>query len=110
MSANISEQSREISIMLGLGFSKLMLIKLYIYEAMILVISSSLSGFMIGVLIGNLMVLQHCTFEHFPFYWTAPVHQIGELLGLSVVCAVGSTLGSVRAKLRLSIPDIQRSI
>lgn len=58
MSSNIFDQSREISIMLSLGFTKTMLVKLFVYEALILVISSSLSGFVIGLFIGNLMMLQ----------------------------------------------------
>jgi ABC-type antimicrobial peptide transport system permease subunit len=58
MSSNIFDQSREISIMLSLGFRKNMLIRLFIYEALVLVISSSLTGFGIGLFIGNLMMMQ----------------------------------------------------
>jgi len=44
--------------MLSLGFRKNMLVKLFIYEALVLVISSSLTGFAIGLFIGNLMMMQ----------------------------------------------------
>ena len=73
MSANIMEQSKEVSIMLSLGFTKSILIRLFLYEALILVVSSSLVGFAIGILIGNLMLLQQTTFEQFPFSWSVPV-------------------------------------
>jgi ABC-type antimicrobial peptide transport system permease subunit len=43
------------------------LIRLYIYEALVLVISSSLVGFLIGIFIGNIMMLQQSTVEFFPF-------------------------------------------
>ena len=43
--------------MLSLGFTKTIMIKLFLYEALILVVSSSLVGFAIGIMIGNLMLL-----------------------------------------------------
>lgn len=58
MSANIQEQSREISLLLALGMRKTSLVKLYIYEALVLVLSSSIVGFAIGLFIGNIMILQ----------------------------------------------------
>lgn len=58
MSANIYDQSREISVMRSFGCTRSFILKLYIYESLILVISSSIAGFGIGVFIGNLMTLQ----------------------------------------------------
>ena len=58
MSANIFDQSREISVMRSIGFKTNFILKIFIYESLILVISSSIAGFGIGVFIGNLMTLQ----------------------------------------------------
>ena len=57
MSANIYDQTKEISVMRSFGTTKYFILKLYIYESMILVISSSLAGFGIGVFVGNLMTV-----------------------------------------------------
>lgn len=57
MTANIFEQSREISIMLALGFTKAAVTRIFVYEALILVISSAIAGFFIGIFIGNLMLV-----------------------------------------------------
>jgi ABC-type lipoprotein release transport system permease subunit len=58
MSANIFDQSREISVMLSFGCTKNVLTRIFIYEALVLVIASSFGGFVIGIFIGNLITLQ----------------------------------------------------
>lgn len=57
MSANLYEQSKEIGVLRAMGLRKTRIYLLYIYEAFILVISSSLLGVMIGTLVGFSMVL-----------------------------------------------------
>lgn len=58
MSANLYEQSKEIGIMRATGFTKKRVYLLYIYEAFILVLSSSLLGILIGTIVGFTMTLQ----------------------------------------------------
>lgn len=58
MSANIFDQSREISVMLSFGCTKSVLTRIFIYEALVLVIASSFGGFLIGIFIGNLIMVQ----------------------------------------------------
>ena len=57
MTANIYDQTNEISVMRAFGCTKYFLLKIFIYESLILVISSSLIGFFIGIITGNLMIL-----------------------------------------------------
>jgi len=57
MSANLYEQSKEIGVMRAMGLSKKRVYLLYIYEAFILVLSSSLLGMMIGTTVGFSMTL-----------------------------------------------------
>lgn len=58
MSANLYEQSKEIGVMRAMGLTKTRIYLLYIYEAFILVFSSSLLGIMIGTMVGFSMTLQ----------------------------------------------------
>jgi len=57
MSANIYDQCKEITIMRSVGVQKNFIVRVYIYESVILILSSSISGFIIGITIGNLMIM-----------------------------------------------------
>lgn len=52
MTGNLYEQVKEISVMRSIGFTKRIIMKLFIYEAFILVLSSSFSGVVIGTWVG----------------------------------------------------------
>ena len=52
MTGNLYEQVKEIAVMRSIGFSKGVIMKLFIYEAFILVLSSSFSGVVIGTWVG----------------------------------------------------------
>ena len=58
VSANILDQSKEISIMRSCGLKSSSILRIYVYESLVLVLSCSLCGFVIGVSIGNLMIVQ----------------------------------------------------
>ena len=57
MSANLYEQSKEIGVLRAIGFRSNQIIRLVVYEAFILVISSSVLGVLIGTFIGWIMTL-----------------------------------------------------
>lgn len=110
MSANIFDQAKEISIMLSLGFTRANVFRLFVYEALILVLSSSLCGFAIGLSIGSIMTVQQAMLQSSPWHLEAPWFQLRLMLFTSIICAVASTWGSARRILKLSIPDISRLI
>jgi ABC-type antimicrobial peptide transport system permease subunit len=72
MSANLYEQSKEIGVMRAMGLSKKRVYLLYIYEAFILVLSSSLLGMMIGTTVGFSMTLQQILFTDIPLFFYFP--------------------------------------
>ena len=57
MSANLYEQKKEVGIIRAMGFTRYRIKALYFYEALILVVSSSLLGVGIGCLVGYTMML-----------------------------------------------------
>lgn len=67
MSSNIFDQSKEISLLLSIGMQKATLIRVYLYEAVILVVTNALIGFSIGTLIGNSLVYLLCLLLTYPF-------------------------------------------
>ena len=62
MTTIIYDQTKEIAILRSIGFTSLRITMLYFYEAFLLVISASLMGVCIGVLVGFTMVLQQDLF------------------------------------------------
>ena len=58
MSANLYEQTKEIGVLRAMGFRSSRIKMLYFYEALTLVLASSMLGVMIGVIVGLTMALQ----------------------------------------------------
>lgn len=58
MSANLYTQAKEIGVMRAIGVSKFYIIRIYVYEAFILVVSSAFQGICIGLFIGFLITDQ----------------------------------------------------
>ena len=58
MSANIYEQSKEIAVMRAIGFKSYRIKMLYFYEALVLVLASSMLGVLIGMIISYTFTLQ----------------------------------------------------
>ena len=57
MTANILDQVKEIGILRAMGLTKNRIILLYIYEAFVLVVASSLLGILIGTIVAFTMTL-----------------------------------------------------
>lgn len=106
MTANIYDQAKEISLMRSCGMTKNYIKRIYIYEALTLVLSCSLCGFLIGVSIGNLMILQQSMLQSISYIPAVPLKQLKTMVQGSVVLAVLSTLGTASRILAMSIPDI----
>lgn len=58
MSANLYEQTKEIGVLRSIGFTKIRVQLLYFYEALVLVFASSLTGVMVGMVVGYTMSVQ----------------------------------------------------
>lgn len=96
MTANMYEQTKEIGVLRSIGFTKSRIILLYIYEALILVLASSMQGIMIGIFVGWTMTLQQQMYTDIPISFFFPWLQFILVSVVSVICAVVSTLGPAR--------------
>ena len=109
MTGNLFEQVKEISVMRAIGFSKGVIMKLFVYEAFILVVSSSFSGVFIGTIVGWGMTLLRAMITGMPTPLTFPKNEFIFILTASIICAFFSTYSPSKSLMAKSIPDIARS-
>ena len=109
MSGNLYEQCKEISVMRSIGFSKNKITKLFVYEAFILVIASSISGLVIRTAVGWSITFQRSMFIHLPSIFVFPIREFFLIVGVSLACAFFSTYSPSRILMSKSIPDIARA-
>lgn len=111
MSANLIQQTKEVAVMRSIGFTKSRIRFLYFYEAMTLVIASSTTGVMIGMLVGFTFAAQQkllLSMSNLPFYF--PWVQFLLIIALSVICAIASTFGPTTQLTKNEIAAIFRMI
>ena len=110
MFTNVTEQAKEIGILLALGVNKNWLRRIYIYEAFILVLSSSVLGIAIGVLISWTMTIQQVLFTQTPVPFVLPYGQTILVFILSILFAIFSSWGPINLMLRQNIVKLMKSI
>jgi ABC-type antimicrobial peptide transport system permease subunit len=93
MSANILNQTKELAVLRAIGVRKHRVVALYFYEAMALVLASSLSGILIGFLVAFTMALQQSLMTGSKIPIIFPWVQLLVILALTFVCAFCSTVG-----------------
>ena len=103
-STNILNQTKEISILLGLGLSKSRITGIYIYEAFALVLTACLIGIFVGAVLAVLMGMQRELFGDFPV--VIDISGIWIIVGTAVLSAVASTLGTIRRVLNHRVAEI----
>ena len=109
MSANLYEQTKEIGILRALGFTRFRLILLYVYEAFILVMASSLLGVMVGTIAAFTMVLQFSAFVGSPPVMYFPWAQLIIIFGMAFLCALMATIGPTGQIVKKRIASILKS-
>jgi ABC-type antimicrobial peptide transport system permease subunit len=110
MLGNLYEQCKEISVMRAIGFSKEKITKLYVYEAFILVIASSINGVIIGTCVGWTITYLRLRFTDMPPIFVFPVREFMIVSAIAMVCAFLSTYSPSRVLMSKSIPDIARTV
>ncbi|KAI9224884.1 hypothetical protein BC828DRAFT_372302 [Blastocladiella britannica] len=92
---NITEQSKEIGILRALGVPRFAILRLYFYEALILVLASVVLGCGVGTIIGWTMAAQRSVLTETPISMIFPTNQVIVIAILSVASAIFSTIGPV---------------
>jgi len=110
MFTNIYEQTKEIGILRAIGIPKNWMIKIYIYESFILVLSSSLLGVFIGTVVGWTMILQRVLFTQLPIPFEFPWILLIVIFICSLVFSFFSAFGPIRKVLNQPVVNIMRII
>jgi len=96
--------------MRSIGFTKDIITKLYIYEAFILVVASSISGVVIGSCVGWSISFQRAMFVNMPTPFVFPFREFIFVSFVSIFCAFFSTYSPSRQLMTKSIPDIAKQM
>jgi len=101
--ANVRENAWEFGVLRAVGLNSFKVIRMYIYEALCLIISSVLIGTIIGMLVSITLTLQFNLFTELAFTFDFPYALFFSVLGMSLIVAV---LGSYIPAYELKKKDI----
>jgi hypothetical protein len=108
MYTNIFEQTKEIGVLRAIGLTKLALYRIYIYEAICLILASSIAGVAIGSFVSYTMTMQRILFTQLPIPFVMP-YDILLVVGVcSIVFALAGSWGPISFLLRQRIVTILR--
>ena len=109
MTINISEQKKEIAIFRSLGTKKIHILFIYVGEAFILILTSSIIGCVIGSIISYTMVLQWSIFTNVNVMFNFPTENILFIFFFSIFGGILSTYFPARKMLNNSISILIKS-
>ncbi|KAJ5072648.1 hypothetical protein M0811_01663 [Anaeramoeba ignava] len=109
MRINIFEQTIETGILRAIGFSKRTIIFVFIAEAFVLIFSSSIIGFIIGLIVAYTMYLQNALFMGFSVPFSFPYTILLVILACSFVFAFLAAFFPARSLLKKPVTEILRT-
>eukprot|EP01080_Neovahlkampfia_damariscottae_P003982 gene3982-7238_t len=110
MYTNINEQTKEIGILRAIGVRKLFVWRLYVYEALVLLLASIVSGTLIGLAVGYTLTAQQILFTQYELTFWFPWDVILIVIGLSVVFAFLASIIPIMILTRQPIVVILRKL
>ncbi|KAL7715713.1 ABC3 transporter permease C-terminal domain-containing protein [Entamoeba marina] len=108
MHANVQEQISEIAILRAIGSPRLLLIRAYLEESFVVVLSSSLLGMIVGSIVGFTMTIQMTLFTETPITYTFPTAIVVTVFICSVLFAILSTFIPLFSVLRKQPMELLR--
>ncbi len=109
MTINIFEQKKEIAILRSLGTKSRHVIFIYVAEAFILILSSSIIGSIIGSIISYTMALQWTIFTNINVTFNLPTGSIIIIITFSIFGGIISTFFPAKNMLNNSIAQLIKS-
>lgn len=110
MYTNIFEQSKEIAILRAMGLRRWQLVRIYIYEAFVLVLSASILGIMIGCIMAWTMAAQRVLFTQLPVPVQFPFWLLAMVIIAASFCAVIAAWGPARALVKRPVSQVMRTV
>ena len=110
MYTNIYQQTKEIGVLRAMGLNKFQTYRVYLYEAIILVVASSILGLIVGFIVGYTMAAQQALYTNFPLILHVPYRIISIVCILSLVSAFLSIVVPIVYLLNKSVSVVMRSM
>ena len=110
MFTNIYEQSKEIAILRAMGLPAFAIIRVYTYEAFVLVLGASILGMCIGALMSTTMSAQRVLFTQLPVSVPFPWQLVVLVIVGSFVCAIVASCLPARRLMAKKISTIFRTV
>uniref|UniRef100_A0A6B2KXA1 ABC3 transporter permease C-terminal domain-containing protein n=1 Tax=Arcella intermedia TaxID=1963864 RepID=A0A6B2KXA1_9EUKA len=85
---NVNENAWEFGVLRAIGMTAFQVLRVYIYEAMSIVLASVLIGFFIGDLVSVTLALQSSLFSELPFTFEFPTILFCGVVGMSILVAI----------------------
>lgn len=109
MTINIFDQKKEIAIYRALGMTQRHVAFVFVVEAVVLILASSLIGMTIGSLIAYTMSLQWQMFMNITVKFAIPGVSLAMVIGFSIVGGVVSTILPSMRMMKIAISDLIRN-
>merc|ERR1712000_359741 len=97
---------REIGILRAIGLSRWRVLRCYVHEALLVVVSSVLMGLIIGTVLGWTMSAQRILFSQLPIPFSIPWRLFLVMFGISVILAFFAALWTLRKTLWFKTPVV----
>jgi len=110
MYSNVNEQAKEIGILRAIGTRKFTVVRIFVYESFVLILSSSFMGIFIGAVVGYTMNLQNGLFTQLPIDFVFPWKIVLMVFGMAIVSGLFASLFPVVALLTLPVVTILRRL
>jgi ABC-type antimicrobial peptide transport system permease subunit len=110
MYSNVNEQAKEIGILRAIGTRKFTVVRIFVYESFVLIMSASITGMFIGAVVGYTMNLQNALFTQLPIDFVFPWSIVGIVFGMAVLFGLFASLFPVLTLLRLPVVTILRRL
>lgn len=110
MYTNVFEQAKEIGILRALGMGRFMIVRLFVYEAFVMIVAASMLGIAIGTVIAYTMSAQRSLFDSLPMPVVVPWMESLAMLLMALIFATLSALIPTMQLLRIPIVVVMRKL
>lgn len=89
--ANVNENAWEFGVLRAIGLTSATVIRMYVYEALCLILSSVFIGSTIGMAVSVTLTMQFNVFTELPFSFDFPYFLFFSVLAMSIAVAIGGS-------------------
>jgi ABC-type lipoprotein release transport system permease subunit len=104
--ANIRSQQKEIGVLMVLGYEKTRILRVYIYEAFVLVANSCCKGFVAGYIVATIMAWQRELFSSVTVTLDFKTSYLAVIFAFAVASSLLATYRALKDTLNKKISDL----